>query len=46
MIQLPPGFNASALVADFFACALPVLGCIALIAGFVWLARALGKVGG
>lgn len=44
MIQLPPGFNVSALFSDFVRVALPLVDCAVLIACFVVIAKTLRKL--
>ena len=41
MIQLPPGFDVSALFSDFVQVALPIVGCAVLISCFVVIAKTL-----
>lgn len=44
MIQLPEGFDAAALFADFFALAAPFVSIGALIAAFYLINRTLKKM--
>ena len=43
MIQLPAGFDAQALFAEFFSLASPFIGIAALIASFYLIKRILNK---
>lgn len=44
MIKLPPGFNASALVADLVALSLPIVECAVVLAVFVVITKTLRKL--